>query len=652
MVAGNERQYSESLLVTCGQTYTQRSVQIVQACVECGYYLAKSMSHRSRNKAKSEDKSGKNPEDKRDLGADIDPKNVLETGTIASGQDSKRKSRSGSKSNGSKHSSRSRSKSAGSKSTGSKDSRDSLNSDASRRLELEPIDECPPLDPLVQLTDSEYSKLSVVQKKLTDNLKVVMDNLGTIRESVNKIRAGHNCMIKNVGVNTEQVEDVDYELGHLCGQLADIQRSVHMVQNETAAHKDELKKKDLVIDDLEKDIKRRNLVISGVPEEMNESIYVKVVNILGNICPHIKQHDVDCAYRMGSSSSGKTREIIVELFSKYARDEILRGRKKLKDYENTRNVWVNEDLPPRTRKTRGVMREIVRRAEDQGITCSMNGDKLIYNNMSFGAEHLKALPVGIRPDDLKTRIEGDRVGFMSEESYLSNFYQCPVTVDDYTFPSAEHAIQYKKSIVCEREDLGPQIKQIMKAEDVKKLGDKIPPKKAWDDTKLGLVRCIVKQKFIENNDLKIRLMNTRGYKLEEACFDRFWGTGIPVYSKEFKRPRYPGKNHMGHILEDIRDEFLPMSAKSTPQRSGNQSSRRKDDEMTTPQKSSQEQSMACSQDDSRMRKDQTESMNNHLSGMNISTLKSMLKCLKKSNSSPEVQKLILLRIGELISEED
>lgn len=59
---------------------------------------------------------------------------------------------------------------------------------------------------------------------------------------------------------------------------------------------------------------------------------------------------------------------------------------------------------------------------------------------------------------MKTRVEGMCIGYMSEDSYLSNFYKCPVTMDGYTFPSAEHAIQYKRSIVGKREDIGIDIK--------------------------------------------------------------------------------------------------------------------------------------------------------------------------------------------------
>lgn len=75
------------------------------------------------------------------------------------------------------------------------------------------------------------------------------------------------------------------------------------------------------------------------------------------------------------------------------------------------------------------------------------------------------------------------------------------------------------------------------------------------------MKCIVKQKYIENNDLKIRLLNSAGFKLEEASVDRYWGTGIPVYSHDFRKTKYPGKNVMGTIPEEIRDKFLPEGAR-------------------------------------------------------------------------------------------
>lgn len=361
---------------------------------------------------------------------------------------------------------------------------------------------------------------------------------------------------------------------------------------------------------------------------------------------------------MGPYVPGKTREIVVELFSKYAKDDILKGRKKLKEFDMTRNVWINEDLPARVRKTRGVMREIVRRAEEKGIPCAMNGDKLICKNMTYGPAHLKALPIGIHPDDLKTRTEGNRIGFMSEDSYLSNFYKCPVTVNDYTFASAEHAIQYKRSLVCKREDVGIEVKQKLKAEDAKGLGDKIPPCKEWDDSKVSLVKCIVKQKFVENNDLKMRLLNTAGFKLEEASVDRYWGTGIPVYSREFRKSRYPGKNVMGLILEEIRDKFLPESARNR-RVSSRLSQTEEADGAGMGGSSALNKSFERNNGNHRKstgndnvpNQEQLNAMNKHLQEMSESTLRSMLKCLKTTNSSPDIQRLVILRLGELSAEQ-
>lgn len=413
------------------------------------------------------------------------------------------------------------------------------------------------------LSESEFNKLTVGQRKLAKNIDTVMGNLEVLKEALFTFSGGHNKLVRNVlrnadqvSLNTDQVDIVDNELGHLVGQVVDIQRAMNVVQNENIGIKNELRKKDLALDIVEKEVRKRNLVISGMIEELNENIYTRALRILQTVCVNIQQQDIDCIYRVGVPSAGKTREVIVELYSKYVKEDILKGRKKLRENEYTRNVWINDDLPTRTRKSRGVLRDIVRRASEMGVPCAINGEKLTCNNMTYGTEQLKALPKGLRPEDMKTRKEGKRIGFMSEESFLSNFYLCPVTVDGYTFSSAEHAIQYKRSIVGGREDIGVEVKQTLNPADAKMLGERVDHNKKWDNAKIGLIRSIVRQKFVENNGLKLKLLETVGYTLEESTFDRYWGTGVPVYSREFKRGKHTGKNIMGRMLEEIRDEFL------------------------------------------------------------------------------------------------
>lgn len=131
MVPTSERQYSELLLVTCKQTHTRRSVQILKACCDCGFYYLPNMSGRGRSKGKGDqlDKESKVSQTD-DETVETDPKSEHDSGSKTG---STVKSRTGSKT-GSKPRSR------------SADSRSSLGSDASRRLELEPVDECPPLN--------------------------------------------------------------------------------------------------------------------------------------------------------------------------------------------------------------------------------------------------------------------------------------------------------------------------------------------------------------------------------------------------------------------------------------------------------------------------------------------------------------------------
>lgn len=358
-----------------------------------------------------------------------------------------------------------------------------MDSEGGSQIEEEAIKECPELAPTEPWTESEYSKLSAAYKKLANDIEIIMGNISSIRITVNAIAQERNSLSKHVKKNSDQITDIDYEHGHYVLKVGDLQRAVGLLPNEADAIKGELIKKDSDIDEIERQVKRRNLLISGVAEDSGENLYIKATNILRIASANFTQRDIDCTYRLGQYVHGKSREIVVELFSKFAKDDILKGRKKLKEFDMTRNVWINEDLPTRVRKTRGVMREIVRRAEEKGIPCTRNGDKLIYKNMTYGQAHLKALPIGIRPDDLKTRVEGNRIGFMSEDSYLSNYYKCPVTVDDYTFASAEHAIQYKKSLVCKGEDVGIQVKRKLKMP--RHLGTKSPPVRSGTITRLA-----------------------------------------------------------------------------------------------------------------------------------------------------------------------
>lgn len=157
MVAGSERQYGLSLLVTCQQNKQNRTVQWAEVCPDCGYPVNMSdKSDRSRDENKS--KSG--------------------SGSRSSSRES------------------------------------SVDSASDSETIVDAIVNCPDLTPIETWTESEYSKLSAANKKLANNVDIIMGNISSIRNTVNSIAEECNSLIKHVKTNTDRVRDIDYEHGH------------------------------------------------------------------------------------------------------------------------------------------------------------------------------------------------------------------------------------------------------------------------------------------------------------------------------------------------------------------------------------------------------------------------------------------------------
>lgn len=124
------------------------------------------------------------------------------------------------------------------------------------------------------------------------------------------------------------------------------------------------------------------------------------------------------------------------------------------------------------------------------------------------------------------------------------------------FLSTEQGFQYHKSIICEREDIGLQLKYLSNPATIKQKGDKIPTCDNWERTKESVMKSIQLQKFSQNPKLKAKLLGTSGSSLLECTNSRFWGTGRFLDDEGWKGPgKFPGKNVLGKILEEIRDSF-------------------------------------------------------------------------------------------------
>lgn len=136
--------------------------------------------------------------------------------------------------------------------------------------------------------------------------------------------------------------------------------------------------------------------------------------------------------------------------------------------------------------------------------------------------------------------------FSGDYDFLSNFHPSPVLLDGIEYPTVEHAYQAAKTLDKE------QRKAIQLAETpgkAKKLGQKVDIREEWELIKLLVMSNLLIQKF-DVPGLHSLLIATGDAKLVEGNWwhDTYWGVCDGK-----------GKNHLGKLLMQIRDNSLMLS---------------------------------------------------------------------------------------------
>lgn len=305
--------------------------------------------------------------------------------------------------------------------------------------------------------------------------------------------------------------------------------------------------------------KSGNLVLNGVPEKENEDCLVTATNYLRHIDPNFQKNQLLNAYRLGKKggSTSKHRTLLVKFREVSVKEDIVRKKKVLKNKKDLAKFHCNEDLPPAVRKVRQEMREIAKYALKIGYSnAKATGNKLQIDDKIYYEDELYLLPNDLHMSNIKTRPIGGGIGFQSEYSYMSNFYPCQIKMHQSVFSSAEQAYFFHKAIICEKEEAGIKLKELDDPKVIKAKGDKIPTCDAWEKSKEKVMRNVLLQKFIQNPELKAKLMGTSGSRLMECTNNRFWGTGWFLDDPQWNvTNEYPGKNVLGTMLEGIRDSF-------------------------------------------------------------------------------------------------
>ena len=257
---------------------------------------------------------------------------------------------------------------------------------------------------------------------------------------------------------------------------------------------------------------------------------------------------------MSKSEHDSGFPVVVVFPSVNEKAAIFRNLKNLQGKEEWRRVYFNDDLTETQANEQRDIRALAAFAKTKGYNARVKAGNLLLDGRSYRYQDIGKLPGDITLAKAKTLyILDDRaVVFQSQHSPLSNLYPCNLIYRGEVFLSSEAAFQYTRATTCGYKREAQLIKSERKAFKVKQLARDIKSTGEWEDTCEQVMREILLEKFKRNAECKQALLATGNRALFEGTGDKKWGCGLPISKADLITFKNPGKDLMGHLLEEIR----------------------------------------------------------------------------------------------------
>lgn len=152
--------------------------------------------------------------------------------------------------------------------------------------------------------------------------------------------------------------------------------------------------------------------------------------------------------------------------------------------------------------------------------------------------------------------------FWSNDSPFSQWYKTEFSLNNTIYTSAEQFMMAKKAELFGDEEIKEQILLTNNVRKQKELGRKVSNfvEEIWNNNKIKIVYIANNLKFDQNEELKAKLLETKGkYIVEASPVDAIWGIGIaPDDPLRFNRAKWKGQNLLGKILTQLRKDIITM----------------------------------------------------------------------------------------------
>ena len=152
-----------------------------------------------------------------------------------------------------------------------------------------------------------------------------------------------------------------------------------------------------------------------------------------------------------------------------------------------------------------------------------------------------------------------------ENGCFSNWYPSSFEYAGRHYNCVEQYMMYQKVLMFHQYDLAEKILASNNPSEIKRLGRTRFPEfnsDVWDRTSYAIVKRGVRAKFEQNKDILQVLLNTQDNILAEcSLMDKKCGIGVAIDNPDCNEPsKWNGKNYLGRILMEVRDELRRLSA--------------------------------------------------------------------------------------------
>jgi len=396
---------------------------------------------------------------------------------------------------------------------------------------------------------------------LDESQKLMLGFMKTINANMEK---QFTCLNSRLDQYSNMFAEMDNKLTATNKQTAANMLAISELQTENAKLRTEVNQMRDKCVRLESQSRRENLIFSGVSENQPEDCEEKIRFIVKNKLGILDDISIERCHRLGPVPRGgnKPRNIIVK-FSRFPERQAVWHKRRALDKTK---FGIFEDFPDEIQRKRNALKPALRRAIELKKTAYLAVDKLVVDNKVYTTETMDSLPDEINPAKLATPVVApDLIAFFGNSSPLSNFHVAQFEIDGKAYDHVEQYYQYERAKYY-NDAVSAQAILSMKspydcyfASKRVNLPHGVVNDDGWRGTKaIPTMQRACAAKFQQNVSLGHFLLATKGKSLVEAnSNDCFWGAGLSLRDKDLPdRTKWKGHNHLGAILEQIRDKLV------------------------------------------------------------------------------------------------